>query len=573
MAARRKRFPWGLVVTGLVVVGGGAGFWWQQQSNAAKAAELPKGVQVGKAAMGNIDQKITATGVIAAQTGAKVNIGSQITGRIRSLPADVGTLVQANQVVAILDSPDLEAQVEQQSRNVDVARATVTQMESRLRQAGLTAGLTADQTAAQISEAQFGLRAAQERLKMADATSRLQPEQTAAEIRRAEATLSTARSSERQVKATVALQIQQARNDVEDAQALVDNTRVQVRRQESLLAEGYIARQEVDNTRTDLKRAQARLESARAALNIIREKTEADLQSARDRVEEAEAALKVANAGRLQDEMRVAERRNAAETVSQAEASVRMRETGKTENLIRRRAVEEARAALAQARASLRQAEALLRYQQAQLDKAVIRSPIQGVVLTIAQQQGETIAAGFSAPTLITVADLKRLEVRAYVDEVDIGKVRLGLPAEVRVDSFSDRTFTGRVSKIAAASTVKDNVVTYETTIALANPGGVLRPDMTADVTLILGRRPNVLLIPSEAVHRELKRTVVYVLHRQKKGKERVETRVVETGVDDGSQSQITSGLKAGEEVILAGLPRLGVQASDAQRQGGQKDE
>lgn len=570
---RRRRFPWGWVVTLTVVAGGVGGWFWWQQTNAAKAAELPKGVQVGKAEIGTIDQKVTATGVIAAQTGAKVNIGSQITGRIRSLPADVGTLVRANQIVAELDSPDLEAQVEQQQRNVDVARATVTQMESRLRQAGLTVGLSRDQTTAQISEAEFSLRAARERLKTAEASARLSPEQTEAEIRRSEAALSTARSAEKQVQATVSLQIQQARNEIEDAQALVDNTRLLLRRQEGLLVEGFISRQEVDNTRTEAKRAQARLESSRAALNIVREKTQADLQAARDRVTEAEAALKVAQAGRLQDEMRAAERRAAAEAVSQAEAMLRLRGTGRTEDTIRRRAEEESRAALGQARASLRQAEALLRYQQAQLDKAIIRSPIEGVVLTIAQQQGETIAAGFSAPTLITVADLKRLEVRAYVDEVDIGKIRLGLPAEVRVDSFPERTFRGRVSKIAAASTVKDNVVTYETTVALENPGGVLRPDMTADVTLILGRRPNALLVPSESIHREMTRTVVYVLHREKKGKERVETRTVTTGVDDGTRAQVLTGLKEGEEVILAGLPRLGVQASDAQRQGGKKDD
>ena len=107
----------------------------------------------------------------------------------------------------------------------------------------------------------------------------------------------------------------------------------------------------------------------------------------------------------------------------------------------------------------------------------------------------------------------------------------------------------------------------------MENPGGLLRPDMTADVTLILGRRPDVLLVPSESVHRSIKESYVYVLHREKKGKERVEKRTVAVGVDDGSQAEVTSGLKEGEEVILAGLPRLGVEAADAQRQGGPKKE
>src|SRR5205814_10081008 len=113
-------------------------------------------------------------------------------------------------------------------------------------------------------------------------------------------------------------------------------------------------------------------------------------------------------------------------------------------------------------------------YQLAQLTKTVIRSPIAGTVVSIAAQQGETVAAAFAAPTLIIVTDLNRLEVKAYVDENDIGRVRLGLPATVAVDSFPDRRFTGRVTKVAAASTVKDNVVTYETTIAIDRPGGLL---------------------------------------------------------------------------------------------------
>jgi multidrug efflux pump subunit AcrA (membrane-fusion protein) len=87
-------------------------------------------------------------------------------------------------------------------------------------------------------------------------------------------------------------------------------------------------------------------------------------------------------------------------------------------------------------------------------------------------------------------------------------------------------------------------------------------------VTLILGEQNDVILVPSEAVHREISRSIVYVLHREKQGKERVEIRAVAPGVDDGIHAEMRSGLKPGEEVVLAGLPRLGVQAADAQGGG-----
>jgi RND family efflux transporter MFP subunit len=328
----------------------------------------------------------------------------------------------------------------------------------------------------------------------------------------------------------------------------------------------------VDDTRTNYAQAAARLQNAQANLAIVKEKTDADLQNARDQVLQAEATLRAAEAARQQDLMRDAEARNARETVRQAQATLDLRRSSRTQDKIRGQAFRESQAAVRQADASLKQAQALLDYQRAQLDKAVIRSPISGTVLTVTTQQGETVAAGFQVQTLITVADLNRLEVRAYVDETDIGRVRLGLPAEVRVQSYQDRVFHGKVTKVSASSTIKDNVVTYETTIAISDANGMLRPDMTADVSLILGRRPDVLLIPAEAVHREVDRALVYVLHREKQGKERVEKREVKIGPSDGTQTEIRSGLKDGEEVVLAGLPRLGVQATDAQSRNPQEN-
>lgn len=566
---KRKRVPWGWIWAGAAVAAGAGCGMWYHQITAAEAARLPAGVQTGTATRENIDQKITATGVAAAQTGAKVNIGSQITGRISRLPADVGTVVRAGQVVAVLDAPDLQAQVDQQQQSVSVSAANLRQVESRFVQAQLSAALSREQTVAQIDEARHALTGAEQHLRVTDAQRKLQPVQTTSDIAHAEATLSTVRSQERQVKQTVALQLTQAQTAIDDAREALANARLLLRRQRALLAQGYIAGQQVDDTRTLYLQASAHLKNAEASYTIVQEKTEADLAAARDRVTEAEAALNAARAGRLQDAMREADQRTAEEARKQAAATLALRNSNRTQDLIRRRAEEEARSAVEQARASFRQAEALLNYQKAQLDKAIIHSPIDGTVLSITAQQGETVAAGFSAPTLITVADLHRLEIRTYVDEVDIGKVHRGLPAEVRVEAYPNRVFHGHVTKMAAASTMKDNVVTYETTVAVTDAGGLLRPDMTASVTLILGRTPNVLSVPTEAVHRAVGRSVLYVLHRDRKGKERVEERTVRTGVQDTSRIEIADGVREQEEVILAGLQRLGVTAVDAQSSKG----
>lgn len=567
MTATRKRMGrrWWLLVAVVVAVGA---ILLRPRAPSGRAAELPPGVQVATVTRGTLQHKISASGAIAAQTGAMVKIGSQITGRIRRLPADVGTHVTSGQVVAILDATDLAAQVEQQRHNVAAAEASLAQAESRFRQAQESSRFTRQQTSAQIAEANAALQAAGARVDAAAATARLQPTQTGSEITRAQAALSTAQSQLKQVEQTVRQQHLQAEASGEEAREEADNAQQKLARQERLLRQGFIAAQDVDNSRTSQRQAAARLASASANVAIVAEKTEAELQAARDQVAQAQANLEVARASRLQVTLRTAELQTARQALRQAEATLALRRASHFEDRIRQMAVTEARGALSQARESLLQARSQLQAQLAQLDKAVIRSPISGTVLSIAAQQGETVAAGLAAPTLITVADLTRLEVRAYVDETDIGEVRLGLPAEIRVSAFPTRVFHGRITKIASASTTKDNVVTYETTVALADGRGLLRPDMTADVSLLLGERREVVMVPSEAVHRELERSVVYVLHRDRADTGRVEARPVKPGLDDGADTEVRSGLQVGEELVVAGLARLGVRAPDAQTGG-----
>ncbi len=558
--SRRVRVvPW--VALAIILVGGF--LYWRMRPRAP--AGLPSGVEVATVEQGTQQQKITASGVVASQVGTQLKIGSQVTGRIRQLPADVGTLVQAGQVVAVLDSPDLQAQVEEQRNTVAVAEASLAQSRSRYEQAVESAGYTSEQTVAQIAEANAALQVARAKVDSSAASAQLQPIQTSADIRRAQATLSSANSAKKQVEQTVRQQVQQAQSNLDDAQVGADNAKRTLGRQQQLFKKGFIAAELVDQLGATYNQALARVENMKAGLDIAREKTRADLQAAQDQVAQAEAGLAAAQAEKFQDTLHEADLHGTREALVQALATLRLQKANRRQDRVKQMAIDEARNAVLQGQASVLQARSQLRYELAQLDKTIIRSPISGTVLSLTAQQGETIAAGLAAPTLITVADLNRLEVRAYVDETDIGRIRSGLPAEVRVESFPTRVFRGRVTKIASASTIKDNVVTYETTVAVSNPGGALRPDMTADVSLILGEHPNVLLVPSEAVHRETTRSLVYVLHPDKQGADQVEVRKVEVGFDDGGRTSIRAGLRKGESVVVAGLPLLGVHAPDAQ--------
>jgi RND family efflux transporter MFP subunit len=197
--------------------------------------------------------------------------------------------------------------------------------------------------------------------------------------------------------------------------------------------------------------------------------------------------------------------------------------------------------------------QARLRESQVTLSYATIRAPISGVVASVTTQQGETVAAGLTAPTFLTIVDLERLQVNALVDEVDIGKVQVGQRVVFNVDAFPAQDFTGQVTAIYPSATIVDNVVKYITAITInETQGGLLRPEMTANVQIMLETR-TVLAIPTRAIRQENGRSVVYV----SKGLES-QVRPVRVGWRDGSWAEIVEGIAAGERILLNGSPTSG---------------
>lgn len=130
-------------------------------------------------------------------------------------------------------------------------------------------------------------------------------------------------------------------------------------------------------------------------------------------------------------------------------------------------------------------ARASLQVATTQLDYGRIVAPIAGVVASVSTQEGETVAASFATPTFVTLLDLGRLEVWAYVDETDIGRIRIGQPATFTVDTYGATEFMGEVTAIYPKAEIRDNVVNYVTVIHFETPPDkVLRPDMTTTVRI-----------------------------------------------------------------------------------------
>lgn len=420
-----------------------------------------------------ITQVISATGSVTAQTGAQVRIGSQITGRIKRLFADVGTQVTAGQVIAELDLPDIKAQYDQAVANLQSTRV-------------------------KLAEQQSGVG--------------LQQTTVASDIAKARAAVDSAKAAYDQAVVNAKLQVNTAEATVRQAQANYKNAQTLLKRDKLILVKGYIAQQDVDTAQAQADVYAAQLDSAQQNLALTRTKSITDTRTALNTLQDSKAVLAAAGAGKAQ-------------------------------NVIKAQQVAEARAAVDQAAAQVD-------YWKAQYDKTVIRTPISGTVLALDVQQGETIAAGLSAPTLIRVTDLNRLQVDALVDETDIGSVRLGQPATITVDAYPNRTFPANVIKIASGATMQQNVVTYDTTLSVMNRGGLLKPDMTATVKIVVGKHSDVLAVPIEAVKTGPKGQMVYMVKGNK-----VTTQPVVTGISDDTMTEVISGLHDGETIVLAGYP------------------
>jgi len=203
------------------------------------------------------------------------------------------------------------------------------------------------------------------------------------------------------------------------------------------------------------------------------------------------------------------------------------------------------------AAANFRQAQANVRSAQIQLDYAVIRAPVTGVVASVSTQVGETVAASFASPTFVTIIDLGRLEIWAYVDETDIGRVAVGQKARFTVDTYPDTGFQGTVTAIQPKAEIIDNVVNYVTLIEIGpSEGKTLRPEMTTTVNILLDGREDVLTLPNGAVRRDSEGVFAFVPSPD--GPER---RVIRTGYRGSNYTEVLEGLEEGEEVLVGSVP------------------
>ncbi len=209
---------------------------------------------------------------------------------------------------------------------------------------------------------------------------------------------------------------------------------------------------------------------------------------------------------------------------------------------------------LRQAQAQVAQAQASLKQLQDQLSYTIITSPMDGVVLSRDVEVGDAVSSilvlGSTATLVMTIGDTTQVYVQGKVDEADIGKVYMAQPARIKVESFKDKSFNGKVTKIAPLGVEKDNVTTFEVRVSIDNPGGELKANMTANAEILLEEHKNVLTVPEQAViyDKDRKASVEVPDPKEKKGRRAV---AIVAGISNGTRTEVLSGINNGDTVIL----------------------
>lgn len=450
-ATKRAGFGKTLVTLAILAALGSGGYWYYQQQQQTTTAQIPA-YQTEAVKRGDLNITVTATGNL--QPMNQVDIGTEQSGTVAEVLVDVNAVVTKGQVLAKLNTDQLEDSLTKAEAALITAESKVAQAKAQLTQADANI-LKAE---ASIQQAMAGERQAGAQIQQVGA----QVQQNNAQLQQANAQIQSAEAQWMQAKASTA----EARANLGRLQTLYKTSGGKLP-----------SKAELDTAQAALQRTQAAEQAAKSNGDSSR----ANAAAARASISASQANVESATASSGASSANVAGLKASAAATKAEKLS--------------------AQAALEAARAGVKEAQANLRSAQSDLAKATITSAIDGVVLTRSVEPGQTVAASLSAPTLFVLAeDLKQMELQVNVDEANVGQVKEGQEAEFTVDAWPGRKYKGTITLVSLGSTLTDNVVSYLTKLTVENPDLTLRPGMTANATISTQSRKDVWLVPTAAL-------------------------------------------------------------------------
>lgn len=430
-----------------------------------------------------------------------VTVGTKQAGKLAVVYVREGEPVTAGQVLAVMDTVDVQAQVQQARANQDMA-------------------------VSKREQAQLAVKQAKDSLRVA-ATNLLYTEKTTATgLATAKGTLSTAQERLSVVRQGArAQERQQAQEQVRATKANADKARADLKRYQALYREQAISQSQLDQTQAAYDAAEATYNSAVQALSLIREGARPEeIRQAELAVTIAREGVARAEADREQVPIRIAEERSARSAVAAAESGLRAAEAG------------------------IVQAKAALRTATDNLANAYVRSPIQGNVARRIAEPGQQLSAGGA---IMRVVSPKSIYFQAVLSESQYAEVHLDQPVEVRIDAIPGKRFRGRVTRVfPVASAARSFSIRVDFPVDRR-----MRPEMFARGSIEIATHENATLVPKDAIlfdpMQDRSRVFVFT------AKGTVEERLVRIGFTNPEYAEALSGARVGEKVVVAGQNTL----------------
>jgi HlyD family secretion protein len=543
----RKR--WILGAAGVLLVSGTLAVWPRSSGGAGEEAPSGRHHTVRR---GDLLLSVRETGIL--EPLAQVVVKSKVAGRLLSFTVAEGASVSQGQLLATIDPVEIQSQVAQINAQIDAARAGLSQARTQL-------GIEERSSFLALQDAAEARQAAQARLLQASRQAEAQPSLTRAAIDQANANLLASSAALAALRDTQTQARADARSALDQAEASAENARKGLTRLRALLAQGFVSQNQLDDAQRDDDLAQAQLRAARQRWESLDEQHAAQRRQAEAEVRQAEAALATAKANGVQDGLRQDEVTAARAARSQATVAFEQARAARAQ-------VEARRAAVRAAQAEVKRLQDQLQEMQVRLTDTRILAPMAGTVTRRYVEPGELVTSGiatFSTGTpLLQIAQLSRMRVVCLVNEVDVGAVRIGQKARVRLDAARGGSYSGKVVSVAASAGARAlapeatspggagaaagaGIVKFEVKIDLLGGDEKLKPGMSASVDIAVGERRGVLLLPLDAVEESGEGSFVTRLKGQKQ--ERVK---VKPGLRSERDVEIVAGVKEGETILEA---------------------
>ena len=534
MAVNKKA----LIAIGLVVVGGG-GYYFTRMKSAKPVVAVGR---IVSAETGDVALIVSESGTL--EPVIKVDVKSRVAGRLSRFYVKPGDVVAAGQLIATVDPKEVAREVAGIAAQVRSARAGLEQTKEN-------ESLIARQVALAVDRAKIGVQTAESQVSDAEVSK----SDAAVNLRDAILGVETAEKRYAQTAApTRPQELAQAVASLKRAEDQLDDQKRQVDRRKTLLAKGFISQQDVDTAETQVRLQESDIQSARQRVALLKEgPRKEDIDTAKLAVDAAKIRVEQANIRLKQADIKVSQAKINLRT---SKVELQNQENNLGTVALRKRDIERSRADVAQIENRFAQ-------QSVQLTETRIVAPMAGEVTGKYLEEGELVAsatAGFAqGAAIVTIANLKQMQVRTNVNEVDVVKVKVGQPVEIRVDGVRNVTFHGVVASKApasltssqagatntSASASSNQVVRFEVKVRVTDGDARLRPGMTASVDILLDRKTKVTKIPTEAIRPD---DSVMIMTGTKE-KPVLTPRKVTLGLRSDSETEVINGLKPGEKV------------------------